>query len=207
MRPAKRIFDVLISLSGIVVFSPLLFAVSLLILLSEGWPVLFIQERVGYQGRRFHIWKFRTMVTNAESLGGTLTVGDDSRVTAVGRMLRKYKLDEMPQLFNVLKGEMSLVGPRPEVPRYVARYSRDQRVVLDLYPGITDPASITYRDESRLLAESADPERTYIESVMPDKISININYAAKANLWSDFLVLIKTVVEVFAKGGSSGAAE
>ena len=197
MRPAKRILDVLISFSGIVALSPLLLVVSLLILLNDGRPVLFIQERVGHRGCRFRMWKFRTMVTNAQSLGGMLTVGEDSRVTAVGRWLRKYKLDELPQLFNVLKGEMSLVGPRPEVPCYVARYSQEQQAVLDLYPGMTDPASITYRDESRLLAESADPERTYIESVMPDKISINMSYAAHASLWSDFLVLIKTAAKVF----------
>ena len=201
VRPAKRIFDVLISFSGIVVLSPLLLAISLLILLSEGRPVLFIHERVGYHGRHFNMWKFRTMVPNAESLGGTLTVGDDGRVTAVGRWLRKYKFDELPQLFNVLRGEMSLVGPRPEVPCYVAKYSQEQQAVLDLYPGITDPASIAYREESRLLAESTDPERTYIESIMPDKIGINMNYAAHASLWSDFLVLIKTVVKVFAKRG------
>src|SRR5205085_1846063 len=160
--------------------------------------VLFRQERVGRGGGRFLLWKFRTMVVGADRLGGLLTVGRDPRVTRVGRVLRASKLDELPQLFNVLTGKMSLVGPRPEVPRYVALYDDAQRRVLQLTPGITDPASIVYRNETQLLGMSADPETTYTKEVMPHKIEINLAYARHATLSSDFAVIVRTVLSLFS---------
>jgi lipopolysaccharide/colanic/teichoic acid biosynthesis glycosyltransferase len=167
--------------------------------------VFFRQERVGRAGRAFRVWKFRTMVPDAERRGGALTVGDDPRTTRVGRWLRDSKVDELPQLFNVLAGEMSLVGPRPEVPRYVARYSADQRRVLDLVPGITDPASIAYSRESELLARAADPERYYVTAVMPDKIRINLTYAAHANRWTDLKVVLETLGHLRPRRGQPHA--
>jgi lipopolysaccharide/colanic/teichoic acid biosynthesis glycosyltransferase len=197
-RFAKRAFDLALTVPALLLCSPELFAVAMLIKLDDGGPVFFRQERVGFRGRPFQMWKFRTMIVDAERRGGQLTIGGDPRVTRVGRFLRRTKLDELPQLFNVVRGEMSLQGPRPEVPRYVALYSPEQRRVLELVPGITDPASIAYRDESELLAEAADPERTYVEQIMADKIRINLEYADRATLWSDLGVLFRTFVRLFA---------
>jgi lipopolysaccharide/colanic/teichoic acid biosynthesis glycosyltransferase len=205
--------DVCGSLVGLVVLAPLFVLVGIAIRLDvrngAGGPVFFAQERVGRYGVRFRMWKFRTMRVNAERSGAQLTVGADSRITRVGRWLRRSKIDELPQLFNVLRGEMSLVGPRPEVPRYVALYDDAERVVLDLVPGITDPASIRYRDEASVLAHAADPERCYIDEIMPEKIRINLEYAERATPFSDLLVILSTLgvigrpAVVPAKAGSN----
>jgi len=197
MRWSKRLFDLFWSILGLLILWPLFLVVALLIKLDDKGPVFFRQERVGYKGRPFRIWKFRTMVVDAEKIGKPLTVGRDPRITRVGYWLRKFKLDELPQLFNVLVGEMSLVGPRPEVPKYVALYTPEQRKVLDLVPGITDPASIKYRDESEILGRSPDPDRTYLEEIMPEKIRLNLEYAAHATVWSDFIIVLKTLFRVF----------
>ncbi len=193
MRGSKRAFDLFWTLPGLVALSPLLLLVAALIRREDGGPVFFRQQRVGGGGRPFRIWKFRTMVVDAERRGGQLTVGRDPRITRTGHWLRKCKLDELPQLLNVLAGEMSLVGPRPEVERYVALYTPEQRRVLDLAPGITDPASIRYRDENEVLATAADPEATYVQQIMPEKIRLNLEYAARANLATDFMVILKTL--------------
>lgn len=190
---AKRLFDLFWSLLGLVLLSPLLVLVAIAVRLEDGGPVFFRQVRIGQQGRPFRIWKFRTMVVDAERQGRSITVGEDPRITRIGRFLRNTKLDEIPQLLNVAVGEMSLVGPRPEVPRYVELYSEAQRAILGLRPGITDLASIKYRHESELLAESADPDQTYIQLLLPDKIRINLAYASRAGLWSDFLVILATL--------------
>lgn len=197
MLAQKRIFDLFFTIPGVILLSPLFVIVSIFIFLEDGGAVLFLQERVGYKGVHFRMYKFRTMVVNAERIGGQLTVGRDPRVTRVGHWLRKSKLDELPQLLNVLKSEMSLVGPRPEVPRYVDLYTTEQKVVLDMVPGITDPASVKYRDESEVLAQSPDPERTYIEEVMPEKIAINLLYAARKSVFSDFMIVLKTLGRLF----------
>ncbi len=196
MTPAKRLFDLAAAGTGLLVLAPLLAAIGLLILVEDGRPVFFRQERVGRDGRPFRIWKFRTMVRDAERRGTAITVGRDPRITRIGHWLRRFKLDELPQLWNVVRGEMSLVGPRPEVPRYVSLYTPEQRRVLALVPGITDPASIAYRDEAALLAESDDPERLYVERIMPDKIRINLDYAARRSLWSDLRVILETLVKI-----------
>ena len=193
MTTAKRLFDVFWTVLGLAVLWPLFLLLALVIRLGDGGPVFFRQERVGRRGRRFRIIKFRTMVVDAERRGELLTVGRDPRTTRVGSWARRFKLDELPQLLNVLAGDMSLVGPRPEVPRYVALYTPDQRRVLELTPGITDRASIRYRNESELLAQAVDPERFYIDQVMPDKIRLNLEYAAQATLLRDVLVILNTL--------------
>jgi lipopolysaccharide/colanic/teichoic acid biosynthesis glycosyltransferase len=198
MTPTKRAFDVACSAAGIVMLSPLLVLVSAAIVAHDGGSPFFSQCRIGRMGRPFRMFKFRTMVRDAERRGLQLTVGADPRITPVGRWLRKLKLDELPQLLNVLRGEMSLVGPRPEVPVYVDQYTPDQRRVLSLTPGITDPASIAYANESELLATAADPEQTYVHQIVPDKIRINLAYADSASLWSDVLVIFGTLRKVAA---------
>lgn len=196
MNLAKRTFDLFWTIPGLICLSPVFLIVAVLIKLEDGGPVFFRQERVGFRGKPFWMWKFRTMVVDAECRGGQLTVGGDPRITRVGTWLRQTKLDELPQLLNVLLGEMTLVGPRPEVARYVQLYSPEQRRVLDLIPGITDPASVRYRNESEDLAGAADPERTYVEVIMPEKIAVNLAYAEKASVWSDTLVIVNTLVSL-----------
>lgn len=194
----KRVFDFILSLIGLVVISPLLVIISLIIKLSSKGPVFFKQTRVGLKGNEFKILKFRTMVVNAESLGTQITVGSrDRRVTAIGYYLRKYKIDELPQLINVLIGDMSLVGPRPEVPRYVDLYNMEQRRVLDVRPGITDIASIEYRDENDILAQVENPEVYYIENIMPHKLNLNIQYIEKSNVFFDITLIFKTILKCF----------
>jgi len=192
---AKRLFDVTLAVVGVVVFWPLFVLIAFLIKMGGRGPVFFRQDRVGEGGRTFRIWKFRTMAV--ESLPGPqLTIGRDARITPVGRWLRRSHLDELPQLFNVLTGEMSLVGPRPEVPRFVELYDAEQQRVLEIRPGMTDPASIRYRRESELLARATDPERFYVESVMPEKIQLNLEYARGATVWSDVRILLRTLAAV-----------
>ncbi len=194
---AKRLFDLVFTVPGFLILSPLFVVLALAIKMDSRGPVFFRQERVGRKGTPFRVAKLRSMRVDAERVGTQLTVGKDRRITRVGGFLRKTKLDELPQLYNVLAGDMSLVGPRPEVPRYVAMYSDAQRAVLDLVPGITDPASIKYSDENDLLAASPDPERTYVEEIMPEKIRLNLDYAARATLAGDFRVVIETLKRVF----------
>ena len=196
MKLEKRLFDIVASAIGLLVLWPVFLVIAVLIKLEDGGPVFYRQERIGYKGKPFKIWKFRTMVVNADKLGKPLTAGRDPRITRVGYWLRKFKLDELPQLLNVLLGEMSLVGPRPEVPQYVALYAPEQKKVLDLIPGITDPASIMFANEAELLAEASDPEKFYIEHIMPTKIRLNMEYASHATLCSDILVILKTLVRI-----------
>lgn len=193
MTAGKRALDLVLATSGLCVTMPLFAAVALGITLTDGRPIFFRQERVGYRGALFRIWKFRTMRIDAERSGGQLTVGSDPRITEVGHWLRKLKLDELPQLLNVLSGEMTFVGPRPEVPRYTALYDEQEREVLNLVPGITDPASIKYYKESAILAEADDSERRYIDEIMPEKIALNLDYAKRATLLADVGVIIATL--------------
>lgn len=188
-----RAFDLLAALVGLLVLLPILLLVAIIIKLEDNGPVFFKQVRVGRGGHPFKIWKFRTMVVNAESMGRSITVGNDQRITRTGVWLRKSKLDELPQLINVVIGEMGFVGPRPEVPRYVALYTEEQRKVLELRPGVTDLASIAYRNESELLKDQPDPEAFYVQQVMVDKIRINLKYAAGANIWRNIKVILATI--------------
>jgi lipopolysaccharide/colanic/teichoic acid biosynthesis glycosyltransferase len=189
----KRIFDILVSFVGLVILSPLFIVLAIVIVSDSKGSVFFKQTRVGRNGVPFKIYKFRTMIEDAEAKGMQLTVGDDSRITNVGTFLRKTKIDELPQLINVFKGEMSFVGPRPEVPKYVELYTEDQRQVLMVRPGITDLASIEYRNESELLATADNPEKVYIEEVMPRKIELNKKYIENISLCGDIRVIFKTL--------------
>ncbi|HAT29426.1 MAG TPA: sugar transferase [Janthinobacterium sp.] len=193
---AKRALDVVAALCGLALLSPLLLLMACRIRLDSPGPVFFRQERIGRHGVPFRIFKFRTMAPDTEGRG-QITVGRDSRITRVGHLLRRYKLDELPQLLNVLSGEMSLVGPRPEVAKYVALYPAAQKaLVLSVKPGITDLASITYRDENRLLGESADPERTYIEEIMPAKLRYYEAYVRERSLALDLKIILLTIVKL-----------
>jgi len=190
----KRLFDIFFSTVGLLALSPILLLLGIAVKLDSRGPVLFRQRRIGQDGRPFDILKFRTMVVNAESLGLSVTRSGDRRVTRVGRYLRKYKLDELPQLWNVLNSEMSFVGPRPEVPRYVERYTAEQKRVLTLKPGITDRATLEFRNEEALLATAADTEKFYLEYCVPRKIELNLAYAGGANLWEDTKVILRTLL-------------
>lgn len=194
MNRGKRFFDLFWTLPGIVLLLVPGLIVAAAVIIDDGWPPLYAQERVGLHGRPFTLLKFRSMRRACDSPNGRLTVGTDSRITGVGRVLRRTKLDELPQLLNVLRGDMSLVGPRPEVPEFVRQYSLEQRDVLELLPGITDPASAKYADESDILALHANPHDYYMTTIMPDKIRISIEYARRATMISDFLVIVETVL-------------
>ncbi len=191
-----RFFDIVISFFSLLILSPLLIIIAIWILLDSGWPILFRQTRVGKHGHHFVLFKFRSMTVAAESKG-QLTVGADARITNAGRALRSSKLDELPQLWNVLKGEMSLVGPRPEVPKYVAQYSEGQLKVLNVQPGITDFASIEYRDENELLASAKDPEKKYLEEILPQKLELSMKYVNRRNAANYFRIIWLTIRKVF----------
>lgn len=194
----KRIIDIVLSIIGIVVMAIPMIIIAIAIKLNSKGPVLFRQERVGKNFQHFKINKFRTMVTDAEKKGMQITVGKDNRITSVGNFLRKSKLDEFPQLFNVLFGEMSFVGPRPEVPKYVELYDEYQKNVLKVKPGITDLASIEYRDESTVLAQSDDPEKAYIEEVLPTKLKLNMKYIKNMSVFYDFYLILKTLLRIIS---------
>jgi len=190
----KRLFDFVASSFGLILLSPVFALIALWVRLDSRGPIFFRQERVGFQGAFFRIHKFRTMVPDAEKKGKQITVGADSRITTVGNFLRKYKLDELPQLIDVLVGDMSLVGPRPEVPKYIDYYSDDEKFdVLSVKPGITDNASIEFRDENELLASSKDPEATYINEVLPKKIALYRKYVRERSFFGDVAIIFKTI--------------
>lgn len=191
---AKRLFDVFCAGLGLLLLSPLWILVAIWIKLDSPGPVLFRQERVGRFGQPFFIHKFRSMRVDAPARGPQITVGDDPRITRSGRFLRASKIDELPQLWDVLRGAMSLVGPRPEVPRYVALYTPEQReLVLSVRPGITDPASLQFRHESEILARAADPEREYVEVILPAKLRIAGDYVRDASVWGDLRLILATL--------------
>ena len=192
MLVAKRIFDCLFSSIGLIIISPIFILLSLLIALDSQGGIFYKQVRIGKNMRPFKLFKFRTMYANSDKKG-LLTVGDnDNRITRVGYYLRKYKLDELPQLINVFIGDMSFVGPRPEVEKYVKLYNNEQQKVLSVKPGITDWASIRYVNESELLARSSEPEKTYINEIMPAKLAINLEYVKQNNLLIDIKIILHT---------------
>lgn len=177
------------------VFAPtLLLPIAIVVKLTSRGPVFFKQERVGRDFRHFMIYKFRTMVPDAPKLGGVITIGDDPRITKVGRLLRKTKLDELPQLINVLVGDMSLVGPRPEAPKYVEMFEDDYREILKVRPGVTDLASLKYRDESTILGQAEDPEEEYVKRILPEKLRLAKQYARQSSLSVDLAIILKTVM-------------
>jgi lipopolysaccharide/colanic/teichoic acid biosynthesis glycosyltransferase len=193
---SKRLFDFAAALAGLILLAPMFALVALWIKHDSPGPVFFRQQRVGRHGKLFSIFKFRTMTaTRAGQL--QLTVGHDSRITCAGKFLRDYKLDELPQLINVLQGTMSLVGPRPEVPRYVDCYPPDVRaIVLSVAPGITDWAAIHYRDESAILGRAADPERAYLETILPAKLDYYTRYVRERSFWTDLRIIFSTLAAI-----------
>ncbi len=192
----KRLTDLIGASVGILLLMPIFIVVAVVIYFDDGRPIIFRQQRVGLAGRMFNVLKFRTMIQNAE-LGGPLTTsGKDPRITRSGWWLRKYKLDELPQLFNVLKGEMSLVGPRPEVKFYVDQYNTHQLKVLTVRPGITDPASLTFIDENELLATAADPQRMYLDEILPRKVALQLDYVENRSFWGDIKIIGMTVLRI-----------
>lgn len=194
----KRLFDIFFSLFGILILFPFFLIISLLIVIDSKGGVFYLQNRVGRCGKDFKLFKFRTMQSNSDKKG-LLTVGSkDSRITKIGYYLRKYKIDELPQLINVLNGTMSFVGPRPEVRKYVDLYNEDQLQILNVQPGITDFASLEYFHENDLLAKSDNPEKTYIEEVMPAKIALNKKYIANPSLGTDISIILKTIKKIFS---------
>jgi lipopolysaccharide/colanic/teichoic acid biosynthesis glycosyltransferase len=195
----KRTFDILVSAAGIVLLSPVLLVVALLIKIDSPGPVFFLQERVGRRFRPFHIYKFRTMVPEAPRLGKLITVGEDPRITRIGRVLRLTKIDELPQLLNVLKGDMSLVGPRPEVRQYVELFRPDYEEILQVSPGITDLASLRYRRESEILGQAENPEERYVREILPEKIRLAKEYLHRSSFWFDAGLIVQTLVVLVKK--------
>ncbi len=193
----KRIFDIVLSFAGLLILSPFLTVIALCIIFDSRGPVFFRGFRTGRYGRSFRIFKFRTMVPEAERLGGTSTAETDPRITRVGRFLRKHKLDELPQLLNVLKGEMSIVGPRPEVEEYTRLYSPEEMQILSVFPGITDLASIRFRDLNALLAQSDDPDYYYANRIRPVKNQLRLEYVRRQSLWLDLKIILWTLREVW----------
>lgn len=191
----KRIFDIFSSLFGLILLSPFMLIIAILIKLDSKGPIFFKQVRVTKNGREFKIFKYRTMRVGSDKFS-QITVGKDSRITKVGDFLRKYKLDEIPQLINVLIGDMSLVGPRPEVPKYVALYTEEQREILKVRAGITDYASIEFSNENDILANEADPEKAYIEKIMPRKIELNKKYLSEISVMTDIKIILLTIKKI-----------
>ena len=191
----KRIFDTILSLFGLIILLPFMLIIAIFIKLDSKGPVFFKQVRVTKNGREFKIFKYRTMRVGSDKYS-QITVGKDNRITKIGAFLRKYKLDEIPQLINVLIGDMSLVGPRPEVPKYVALYTDEQKEILKVRAGITDYASIEFSDENDLLASEEDPEKAYIEKVMPKKIELNKKYISEISILTDIKIILLTIKKI-----------
>ena len=193
----KRLFDIFFSLSSLILISPLLLIISIVIKITSKGPIIFKQERVGKGGIKFIIYKFRTM-HDTKSSEIKITTLKDKRITATGKFLRAFKVDELPQLINVLKGDMSIIGPRPEVPKYVEMYPMILREkILSVRPGLSDPSSLHFRNESKLLQVQSDPEKYYINVLIPKKLKISINYIERSNLYHDFCVILKTIHSIF----------
>lgn len=196
---AKRLFDVICAIIGLIILAPFLLLISILIKLDSKGPILFIQGRVGKNNRDFNIYKFRTMRIQSESKG-LLTLGNhDSRITRVGYVLRRYKIDEFPQLINILKGDMSFVGPRPELRYYVNFYSEDDMKIFEVRPGITGLASLKYRNEVELLKAAENPEEFFIKTIIPDKLKFNKEYIKKRNFFFDLKLIFITIIKVVTK--------
>jgi lipopolysaccharide/colanic/teichoic acid biosynthesis glycosyltransferase len=194
----KRLFDIVFSLMALIILIPVFLVIAFLILLDSKGGIFYFQKRVGKDEKEFNLFKFRTMKPQSDQLGLLTVGGRDARITKIGFNLRKYKLDELPQLFNVLLGDMSLVGPRPEVKKYTDLYNDEQKKVLSVKPGITDYASIIYFEENELLAKSSHPETTYINEVMPAKLKLNLRYIKDKSLVQDFKIIIRTLKRILA---------
>lgn len=197
----KRFFDIIASALALILLSPLFFIIAVAIKICDGGPIFYAQIRVGKGFVPFKIYKFRTMVVGAEKIGSAITAKGDERVTKIGKLLRRWKLDELPQLMNVLKGDMSIVGPRPEDPKYVNIFKDDYRKILQVKPGITDYASLEYRHEEEVLAKYEDPEKAYVEFVLPRKIELSKKYIRERTILKDIALIIKTINKIILGSG------
>jgi len=195
----KRIFDIIVSLILILCLSPVLLILCIIIKLDSPGKIIFVQNRVTKNNKIFKIYKFRTMVENAENLGSAVTTVNDKRITRSGKIIRKLRLDETPQLFNILKGDLSFVGTRPEIPKYVKYYTPEMFATLLLPAGVTSLTSILYKNESELIKKTSDIDKTYVDEILPEKMKYNLEYIQKMNFWYDIKIMIKTVFEVFKK--------
>jgi lipopolysaccharide/colanic/teichoic acid biosynthesis glycosyltransferase len=198
----KRVLDISVALIGIILLIPLFAVVALLVKLDSAGPVLFRQKRMGRGFSPFLIYKFRSMVIDADRRGGAITGREDPRITRIGRVLRNGKIDELPQLFNVLKGDMSLVGPRPEVPKYAEMFRGDFVEILQARPGITDLASLKYRDEAEILGRSENPENAYIREILPDKIRLAKEYIGKSSIQLDLRIILQTLAKLVSRSSA-----
>lgn len=192
----KRVFDFVVALMMLIVILPILLVLAMLIVIDSPGGVFYRQVRITQYGKEFRIHKFRTMVSNADKIGSLVTVGADSRVTKIGRILRKYRLDELPQLIDILQGNMSFVGTRPEVPKYVNEYSNEMRATLLLPAGVTSEASICYKDEAELLEGAEDVDKAYVKQVLPEKMKYNLESIKNFSFWGEIKIMVKTVVAV-----------
>jgi lipopolysaccharide/colanic/teichoic acid biosynthesis glycosyltransferase len=193
----RRLLDLMLALGGLLVLSPVFVVLAILVKLDSPGPALYQGQRIGKGGQPFYLYKFRTMVVGADQQGPRVTGADDERVTRVGRLLRRWKLDELPQLLNVVKGDMSLVGPRPEDPTYVQHYTSEQQKLLLVRPGITSPASLKYRSEESLLTQRG-AESVYMTTILPDKLAIELAYLERRTLWSDICIVAKTIQTILS---------
>lgn len=192
----KRLFDLTLASTGLIILSPVIFLISFLIKKHDGGPVFYRGERTGLHGKMFHIYKFRSMIVDAEKTGVSSTAEEDSRITPIGKFLRKTKLDELPQLINVVKGEMSLVGPRPEVKKFTDLYTGEEKNLLNLRPGITDYASLWDINEAEVLRDSKNPDKDYLEKIRPEKIRLQLRYYKEKSLLTDIKIILLTVKRV-----------
>lgn len=197
----KRFFDILLSFLGLIILSPIFFLISSKVKLEDFGPIFYRGERIGLHGKPFRIFKFRTMVVDAEKLGPSSTSDADARITRFGRFLREYKLDELPQLINVLVGDMSLVGPRPQVKWAVDRYSEEERIILNIRPGITDDASILFSNEGEILKNSTNPDQDYLEKIHPIKTGLAMKYVQNQSLLVDIKIILKTIALIVKRSG------
>lgn len=195
---AKRFFDIILSIFALLILFPFFILFALFIKFDSKGPVFYCQQRVGKNNRDFQLWKFRSMRIN-DTNKSLITIGNDSRITKVGGFLRRYKLDEFPQFFNILKGEMSIVGPRPEVRKYVKMYNEEQLRVLSVKPGLTDYASVEYFNESEILEKYSDPEKAYIEIIMPAKLELNLKYIDNKKAGKDLVLILKTINQIIKR--------
>ena len=196
---AKRIFDIIFSLCGLIIFLPIFLLVSIIVKLEDSGPVFFSQTRIGKSFKKFKIYKFRTMKTSPSQLNLAVTVSNDSRITKVGRFLRKTKIDELPQLFNILKGDMSFVGPRPDVPKYAEMFKEDFKEILTVRPGLTDFAAIEFINEEEMLKNYKDPEEGYIKDILPREIKLHKKYARERNFFLDIKLIFLTLIKLIKK--------
>ena len=192
----KRIFDIIVSLVALIILSPLILILALIVRFTSPGPIFYMASRVGLNGQPFKLFKFRSMVINADKVGPGITTSGDRRITPIGKILRRTKMDELPQLLNVLRGDMSMVGPRPEDARYIAMYTPDQRKVLDVRPGITSLASVKYRNEEAMLI-GKDWETTYVNEIMPAKLAIDLEYVQHASVMRDIEIMFRTFLALF----------